>query len=368
MKTLNTNWRIWVNIGIICLLIAGFFGLVWYLKNVFRHVFIALIIIYVLSPFAKKLQRHGFTRSQAFAFAFVAMLSVILAGVLFMGPQAVQEIETAKQTWPQIEERISQQLFRGVYEDGVLTAYYIPTIDVEIEAGKIQRIFFTLMTQLKESLTGLLPALVTSLIIVPILTIIFIKDREKIYRKFFGIVPNRYFEVVISMAHEINKAIENFISAKAVQSMIVAGVCIIGFTIAGVKVPLIMGILAGLFNIVPYIGPLLGAAPPLLISYVLVDSRTALYAGIVIIIAQLVDNLITQPVLLPKLVNEHPAIIILMTLIGAELFGALGLVLAIAVYSVLKIILVKSYEALDVIYSRQEKEMTVADRSVMEYG
>ncbi|MBW2967665.1 AI-2E family transporter [Candidatus Woesearchaeota archaeon] len=358
MRTLNTNYKVWLSMVLLFIILLALAAAVWYLRNVFRHVLVALIIIYVLSPFATYLMRFGIRKSQAFAVVFLGLAVIILSVVLFVGPTVAHEVETAKETWPAVEQRVSEQIFSRVYQDGELVAYYIPKIGMQVEAGKVQGVFFNLLGQVKAFISSLLPALISSLIIVPIMTIVLIKDRERIYRAFFNLVPNRYFEVVMSMAHEINSSVENFISAKAIQSIIVGAVCTIGFVIIGVKVPILMGVLVGLFNIIPYIGPLIGAAPPIIISYLLLDTRTAVLAAIIIIIAQGIDNLFTQPVLLPKLVNEHPLAVILVTLIGAELFGALGLVFAIAVYSIVKIIFVKSYDALDVLHSREKAQKT----------
>ncbi len=280
-----------------------------------------------------------------------------------------EEADAASKTWPQIEDKINKELFRGVYEDGEVVAYYVPVINTKIEAAKVESWYLSLVNQLKKFLTDLIPALLSSLIIVPIITVMLIKDGDRLARKMFSKVPNRYFEVVLSMAHDISRSIENFISAKAIQSLVVATICMIGFTLAGVKSPLLMAIVAGLLNIVPYIGPILGALPPIIMSYLLIDSRTAAFAFLTLVIAQLADNFFTQPVILPKFVNERPLVVILVTLIGAELFGAVGLVLAIAVYSIVKIIMIKSYNALDVIYSREYPNQNPGKQMLLgEYG
>lgn len=354
MRTLNTNYKVWLNLAVLFLIIAALAVAVSYLWNVFRYLLVSLIIIYILSPFASYLSRFRFKKKEAFAVVFLALVAVVLAATLFVGPRVMQEVETAKDTWPKVDERISEEVFSRVYEDGQLVAYHIPKLGIDVEAGEVQGIFFNLLSQVKTAVSDLIPVLISALVIVPILTIIMIKDRERIYRSLFNLVPNRYFEVVMSMAHEINASIENFISAKAIQSLIVAAVTTIGFLIIGVKVPILMGLLVGLFNIIPYIGPLLGAVPPVVISYLLIDTRTAVLAAAIILVAQAIDNFFTQPVLLPKLVNEHPLAVVLVTLIGAELFGALGLVFAIAAYSILKIIFTKSYDALDIVYSRKK--------------
>ena len=344
------------------------FGFVWYLGSVFRYVFFALLIVYIMNPFVKYLMTFGVKEKPAYAFVICLLLLLVVGSIYFLGPNLMKEADNAQKAWPKIEERVNAQLFREVYSsDGQLSSYYLPFIKLEVQASTVKGWFTKFTSQMKTVLGGLLPVLLSSLILVPLFTVILIKDRRKMFRNMFNFVPNRYFEVVMSMAYEIHKSVENWVSAKVIQSVIVAGVCMIGFLVFGVKFPLLFGMMAGLFNIIPYIGPILGAVPPIAISYLLLDTRTAIFALIVIVVGQLVDNLFTQPVLLPKLVKEQPLAVILVTLIGAELFGAIGLVLALVVYAVFKIVLIKSYQALDVIYSRKDSANAFSEQISLRY-
>ncbi|MFC1740943.1 AI-2E family transporter [Nanoarchaeota archaeon] len=357
MRTLNTNYKIWLNMLVVIMLVLLGFILIGYFMDVFRYVFIALLIVYILNPAIKSLGRYGVKKNYALVMVLLGFLIIILGAIYFITPSIKAEISSVSQDWPEVMQRVNQQVFSPVIEDGEVIAYYIPFIDMTFKSGDVRDRLNNLLDQLKSLVANLLPMLLSSLIIVPIITVLLIKDREKLVRKIINFVPNRYFEAVLSMVYDINRSIENFITAKVIQSLLVAGICTTGFFILGVKFPITMGLLAGMFNIVPYIGPLLGAASPVILSYLLLDFRTAALALGVIIIAQIVDNVFTQPVLLPKLVNEHPLIVILVTLMGAQIFGAIGLVLGIAVYSIVKIILTKSYSALDIIYSRQAAEI-----------
>ncbi|HII72217.1 TPA: AI-2E family transporter [Candidatus Woesearchaeota archaeon] len=341
----------------IALLLVGALLLVWHLRSVFRYLFFALVILYIVNPFVKYLRNMGFRKNLAYVFVICTFMLAILGSVYFAGPKMVSELSQVQKDWPRIEQRIDEQVLRKVSSpDGGVISYYVPIIKAEIKAGTLKIWFDIFAKEMKSAVGAFLPVVLSSLILVPIFTILIIKDRKKIWRSFFGFVPNRYFEVVMSMAYEVNRAIENFVSAKVVQSLIVGGVCSVGFLLTGVKFPLVLGFFAGLMNIVPYLGPIIGGAPPVVISYLLLDSRTAVLALVIVILAQLVDNLFTQPVLIPKLMKEHPLVVVLVTLTGAKLFGAIGLVLGLVIFSVMKIILVKSYMALDVIHSRQEQD------------
>ena len=98
-----------------------------------------------------------------------------------------------------------------------------------------------------------------------------------------------------SIGHEL----EDFFSAKMIESAIVDLICCIGFYLGGLEGWLFLGVLAGFLNIIPYIGPLLGAIPPVIVGYI--DSpMTALFAMITVIIAHVIDNLF----LIPFMISE----------------------------------------------------------------
>ena len=100
-----------------------------------------------------------------------------------------------------------------------------------------------------------------------------------------------------------------------------------------------MALVAGFFNIIPFLGPFLGALPPLFIALLDPSGSVALGVLITIAVAQLVDNLYLQPFFLSSKVKMEPLLAILLVLIFANLAGALGMVLAIPIYSVYKVTL-----------------------------
>ena len=119
--------------------------------------------------------------------------------------------------------------------------------------------------------------------------------------------------------------------------------------IGGLKGWLVLGLLAGALNIVPYIGPVLGAIPPILIG--IGDApTTAVYAIITIVIAQLIDNLYIIPFMISGMVRTDALLGIILILVGAQLFGIFGMVFAIPMYRIYKIILRDTYQGLTKVY------------------
>ena len=118
----------------------------------------------------------------------------------------------------------------------------------------------------------------------------------------------------------------------------------------GVKGWLVLGLLAGVLNIADFIGPALSAVPPIVISFLADDPLAALIAVCTIVAAQLIDNFYLMPLMISSRVALSPLTTILLALIGAELLGIVGIILAIPIYLVYKITLRGAYSELVEVY------------------
>jgi len=354
MRTINTHRKLWLRLGITFLILMALCFLLFYFINVFGYILISIIIVFLVNPVFLKLKRLGLGRHGAFGiimFCFFLMIILVFAiGV----PTLKEEVAIAKTIWPQIEERISNELLQiSINEEGE-TAYYSPLLGLDIPPDAmtgVQNFFLNLFNTIASKMVGII---IKVIILVPIMTFLLIKEGAYFKKRLLSLIPNQYFEITVAISHEINDSIQNFIYAKGIQMIIVTTITSVGFLLLGMPVPIFLGLFVGLLNIIPYLGPLLGIIPTITMGYLLVDTRTAVLALGVVLIAQLVDNAFTQPILLPKLVNEHPLVVVIVTLFGAELFGAIGLILAIPLFSIFKVIMYHTYKALDVIYSRED--------------
>lgn len=354
MRALNTNPKIWIRLGIALLVMIVCISIMWYLRSFFKYIFLSVALYYIMNPFVLYLQKLGTPKTSS-AIIVIATFIIIIIGILaFYIPLVRNEISTISQTWPAIEQRIDQELIQAVRDNtSSIIAYTIPSIRFTIPAANVKAIFTQAQSFASSLASGIIPFILSSLVIVPIITFMLLNEWPKLFRKMLKLIPNKYFEFSVAMFHDIQITLENFINAKGIQSLIVASICSLGFMIIGVKLALLMGLIVGILNIIPYIGPPIGALFPVLSSYLLVDAETSILAFIVVIISQLVDNFITQPILIPRLVKEHPLVVILVTLLGAEAFGAVGMILSLPLFSILKVVIVRSYTALDLTYPKE---------------
>ncbi|WMW24594.1 AI-2E family transporter [Methanolobus sediminis] len=189
----------------------------------------------------------------------------------------------------------------------------------------------------------------TGLLIIPMMFRLYFSKKNVIASEIVSFFPVKYQDCVSSSMLDIGKRLRDYFSAKILESVIVGLICCVGFYLAGINGWFFLGVLAGLLNIVPYIGPVIGAIPAIIIAFI-VSPTTALYAIITVVIAQLVDNLYLIPYMISGKVNVNPLLSILLTLIFADMLGALGMILAIPVYIIYKVVLTEFYNELRKIY------------------
>lgn len=228
-------------------------------------------------------------------------------------------------------------------------------------------IFTGIQTRLDSefSITKKLPPLISSLpgmfsliIIVPFLVFFFLLNGRDMKKKFLSIIPNKYFEMTLITIAEIDNIIGKYIRGTLLESLIVGLLTSFGFYVMGFPptTAFISGMIAGLANAIPYLGPIIGAIIGVSIcilnlvplNYVNLFGLQASVIGVivVVIIAQIIDQIIIQPSIIGKSVDLHPILIIIGVIAGSNLFGFIGMLIAIPLLAIIKVVIVTLYKHL----------------------
>ena len=152
-------------------------------------------------------------------------------------------------------------------------------------------------------------------------------------------LPNRYLEAGSALIYNINRQVEGFIQARLLEAGVL-GVCVyIGLMFLGLKYVLFLSLFAAVFNLVPYIGPVIGAIPGVAVAYFYKDTNSAIWLTIAVYaIAQLIDVVFVIPVVFTRRINIHPMTVIVLIFVGSGVMGILGMILAVPLYGILKAI------------------------------
>jgi putative permease len=324
----------WLSLGFLLLGLVALAVVVLSVRGMGRLLIIAALLAYVLRPVASRFESLGFSRNVATVIVFV-LLGVLGVGVgLLIYPvftaqlQALQHGDYADQANSLIGK--AQTTIRHNFAFIGLDKLNLAD---EVERGRVQ-----LGKALsKFLLTDLVPSVVY-LVAIPFTSFFLLKDGRNLKKWLIGLVPNRYFEFSLDVLYKMDLALGNFLRGQFLDGLIFGVLTTLTMWVLNVKYSLLIGMFAGVANLIPYVGPIAGAA--LAVMVVLLTTADLTHVMVVIfafLLVKLVDDTVIQPVTVGRSVRMHPLVILLVIIIGGHYFGVLGMLLAVPAAGFLKV-------------------------------
>ena len=203
--------------------------------------------------------------------------------------------------------------------------------------GQSQSIFNAIGT----SAIGAFSVFTTGVIIL-FLTFFLLNSGRQMKKAFIQIVPNRFFEVALVLIQGLDRQLGDYLRSRLIQTIILSIIASIGYWILGLRFAILIGIIAGLANLIPYIGPFIGAIPAIIVVFL--DTRfglgwSLLAVIILTLVIQIIDNAIITPLIIGKSVELGPVTTIVAVLLGEQLLGLIGLLMAVPIAAMCKLII-----------------------------
>jgi Predicted permease len=326
--------------AIIASILCGIIMILFYFQELFVVVLFGLCFIVLFDKGVKIFNRYTkkYTRKQRQVIA--VMLLLILGNIAGFFLSQIADISNLLSNLENLQLMIEvgmQMLMDLLSEFPENIADRIN----EFIAGIIESMYAYVGIVISQALFYVL----TIVLLYPIMFKMYLKDKEQIKAALADLVPRRFEKEAFYTASTILTQSNNFFVAKIIESIAIAVICSVGFYIIGLPGWLFLGILAGLLNNVPYIGPIFGSVPPIVVGFAL-GWETAAWAIVICVIAQVVDNIYLVPFMISSKVSVNPLTTVVLILTFSQLFGALGMILSIPIYIVCKIILIESYKLL----------------------
>jgi predicted PurR-regulated permease PerM len=330
----ESNWKKAGKILLWLILSAVALYILYLLTDLLIVLIISILLALIFDPFVKQLEKEGFNRVTSTIAIFVVVglfvyitLSVFVPKLLYQVNQLLQALNINS-----LENQVSI-LEREIYK-------YFPFFSLgEISTG-IRNFINSWIANPIDRISILLSSIVSIvaiLVIVPFITFFLLKDSKKIFVGLLNVLPNKYFEMSYWILKKVSVQLGRFVRAWIFDATFVGFTCGIGFYIIGVPNALPLGIIAGLGHLVPYFGPIIGGIPAIIISIIQYgDLSHVPYIFLLMLIVYALDNGLVQPYVFSKSVDMHPVVIILLIIAGSQLFGVLGMLLAIPTATVIK--------------------------------
>lgn len=314
------------------------------LRSVFVPVLLALILAYLFDPLVTPLERRGLNRSLAIAVVFAAFAGVlVIGGTLFVGSIA-DELASVQLNLPGYAERLygivpdQVKLFLGVETPDKL--YQQASRLVGEMRGASTSLLGETFSLLKRAVTTSLGFVLALLgyLITPVYLYYFLKDLPAARRAVPDLLPARYRDGFLRRVGEIDLLLSAFVRGQLSVCAILAVLYSAGLYVIGIDLALAIGTVAGAAFIIPYFGTVLGIVLSMLMALlkfhdVLHPLLCLGWFGVV----QALEGTVITPKIVGDTVGLHPVVTILALFIGGQLFGILGMLLAVPVTAVLKV-------------------------------
>ncbi len=312
-------------------------------ENLLLSLVLAVAFTYLIMPFVRYLERIGMSRTSAILIPYLSLFVLTTAAIFIAIPLVVEQTRELRLELPKYIEGVT--LLLAKWEAQIRG--YLPDVFKHDISDTVARLVETGLTSILQSAPKYARAFFTVCLLSPIFCYFILKDGRSISRGLLSLFPNNLFEMALSLSYKINQQLGDFIRARLVEAFIVGIVVWVGLTILQFPYAMFLSIFAAVMNLIPYVGPFIGAVPAFVIAIINQEpSLSVLLMSMVYFIAQLVDIVFIIPLVVARTVNLHPVTVIVVFIIGANVMGVLGMIISVPVASVLKLIFYTVYDQL----------------------
>jgi predicted PurR-regulated permease PerM len=315
--------------------------LAYLLRGVLLPLFLAFLVAYALDPVVGRLERVRVPRSVGAPLVMLALVAVVVTAVFVGVPIAVDEFRHASERLPQELDSLRLRMEELLW---VRYHYRLPETWSELVAkyGTDLRQSLPEASKIGGAIVGSMSALLVLLgtLIVPIFALYLLGDFDRIVRRAALLVPRRWAPGVNEVVHEIHVALGRYVRGQLLTSGILAALYAIGLSITGVRMAVPIGILTGMLAFVPYVGLALGTLLAALMALLDWQGGGQIVAVLAVMATVgILDGMVITPRIVGGSVGLRPLEVLLTMMAAGTLLGFVGVLLAVPIGAVLKILL-----------------------------
>ena len=309
---------------------------------------VGALLAYILLPIVDFLDRHsprflrriGWARPLAIVVVYIAALGVVAGILAYFIPEVSRQaktlgetiapylnIETVKSLWSDLWASIPEPVRQWIEAN-------LPSVNiqrtVETLLAAVQKGVWVTVTTLSQTISFIL-----GIIIVPFWLFLVLRDAAKVRRELYNLVPEKAREDALCIVTIIDDLLSAYVRGQLLLCLLVGLMATIVLLILGVNLALLLGTMAGILEVVPVLGPYLGAIPAVLLA-LLKRPVTALWVAIAFAAIQQVENIFLVPRISGSAVRFHPALVMIILVMSSQIAGLWGLLLGVPIAAILR--------------------------------
>lgn len=322
------------------LIIVTIFSCLFFLPRLTVPLIISYVLFLILTPVMQKLIKLGLGRTLSAALILLGLMFSSTYPIFKIIPIITNEANNIQNYAPKVESYLKYEYSKLKIKIAKKTGYDLPDSYVVDGIVKIRSTISTLLI----TLPNLLSRLLEWFFVIPLFVFFLLKDFTSFRKKFVALAPNKYFEKLYTVTHQFNEQLGGYILAKFIEATILGAIITTGLLIMDVRFALIFGVLAAVTNVIPYLGPVLGTVPVLIFGLVEYGPGTTFGAlAILYMVANAIDIAIVFPILVSKIVDLHPVIVVVSVIVGSQFMGVVGMIISIPVAAACKLIFIEFF-------------------------
>lgn len=310
-------------------------------EDLFLPILLSMIMAFLMEPAVSFLEGIEVSRVKAIFVIYILLGVIFYLAVAWLSPQWAHMWSSLATDLPRYTGKMISLIKDGqVYLEArmpFVINYDLPTKARDLAESMVA---YTLVQAPKSALR-----LGSLMILVPLFSFFFLRDGNRILRTIIRLAPNRYFEMVHDLSYLISRQMAHFIRGRILEAAIVGLIVGLGLSLTDIRYVPLLGLFAGVTNLIPYIGPLIGMVPGILIALVDLGMGGQFWwiVLVYVVISQIiVDNFILIPILISRFSDLHPLWVIIAILMGGKLYGILGMIIGVPVASIIKIAIIET--------------------------
>lgn len=295
---------------------------------------IAGFIVYLVHPFVERMESKNIPRPFSILIIFSFIVTTLVIIIMKGTPYLIKEGEAFLEQLPEMSKTY-REIIGSIYQQ---MSYFPETFQSQMNQwihqgeASIAESVENFGSMLMKGLDWIL-----LLFVIPFIVFYGLKDYPFLQKSVWFVTPKKMRKKGKELIRELDHTLGSYIRGQIVVCIIVGCLSWVGFWIIDMPYAVLLAIFIGLMNIIPYFGPILGSIPVVLLS--LPESIHLMILGLVVVfIVQIAEGNVLAPVIVGKSIHTHPLLIIFALILGSEIGGIIGLILAVPIFAILKVL------------------------------
>lgn len=314
-------------IRVVIILLALFF--IYLIREIVALLFVSIVLSSAFDPWVDWLQKHKIPRAVSVLMIYVILISILSLIIVMIVPPIAEQIGQLAKNLPLYYERLALGVSE-ITDSGKQPSLPETLRTLSVSLGETTKSVFSTITDVFGGLISFIAVLVI---------VFYMIVEEASLKKFVQfLTPVKHQGYVADLINRMQKKMGLWMRGQLTLCLIIGIMTYIGLTILGVKYALLLALIAGILEIIPFVGPIVSAVPAIFIGFSDSLVKVLLIIALYFVIQQF-ENQIIVPKVMQKAVGLNPIIIIVAILIGAKLGGIVGALLAVPVAAAMGVIL-----------------------------